>query len=98
MFVIKPAYLTRIAAASECLNPDLIEMNPFVLEYDRAIAQITRSFVYEMQSEALGGKLYFETLATQLAIHLLRRYCTYTAKLKRYERGLSHQQLRVVTD
>ena len=70
VFLIEPQYLTRIAATSECLNPDLIELNPFILGYDRALAQITRSFVYEMQNEALGGKLYFETLATQLAIHL----------------------------
>ena len=98
VFVIEPEYLTRTAAATECLNPDLIEVNPFVLGQDWIIEQITRSFIYEMQNEALGGRLYFETLATQLAIHLLRRYCTFSAKLKQYDKGLSHQQLKIVTD
>lgn len=98
VFLIEPEYLTRVAAATECLNPDLIELNPFVLGRDRAIEQITRSFVYEMQNEAIGGKLYTETLATQLSIHLLRHYCTFTAKLKQYDRGLSYQQLKIVTD
>ena len=98
VFLIEPEYLTRIAAAAECLNPDLIQLNPFVLARDRAIEQITRSFVYEMQNEAIGGRLYTETLATQLAIHLLRHYCTFSAKLKQYNAGLSYQQLKIVTD
>ena len=98
VYVIPPEYLTRTAAATECLNPDLIEVNPFVLGQDWIIEQITRSFIYEMQNEAIGGKLYFETLATQLSIHLLRRYCTFSAKLKLYDKGLSRQQLKIVTD
>ena len=98
VFLIEPAYLALTAAATECLNPDLIEVNPFVLRQDKAIEQITRSFTFEMQNEAIGGELYFQTLATQLAIHLLRRYCTFSAKLKRYDRGLSYQQLKTVID
>ena len=98
VFLVEPKYLTLTAAATECLNPDLIEVNPLVLGQDRAIEQITRSFAYEMQNEAIGNKLYLETLATQLAIHLLRRYCTIPAKLKQYNRGLSHRQLKIVID
>ena len=49
-----------------------------------------------MQNDALGGRLYSETLATQLAIHLLRNYCTFPAQLKHYDKGLSRQQLKAV--
>ena len=98
VFVIEPEYLNHIAAATEYLNPDLIELNPFVLRRDPIIEHIARSFIYEMQNEALGGKLYSETLTTQLAIHLLRHYCTFTASLRRYKKGLSYQQLKTVTD
>lgn len=95
-FIIEPDFLTRTAAQTECLNPDKIELNPVALGCDRKIEHIARCFLSEMQSEALGGRLYSETLATQLAIHLLRDYCTFSAQLKQYDKGLSRQQLKAV--
>ena len=96
VFLIKPDFLTRTASQTECLNPNRVELNPLVLGRDRKIEQITRSFLSEMQSDALGSRLYSETLATQLAIHLLRHYCTFPAQLKQYDKGLSHRQLEEI--
>ena len=96
IFIIEPEYLARTAAQTECLNPDQIELNPVALGRDPQIEYIARCFLAEMQSEALGGRLYSEILATQLAIHLLRDYCTFPAQLKHYDKGLSRQQLKAV--
>lgn len=96
VFIIEPDFLTRTAAQTECLNPDKIELNPVAIGRDPKIEQIARSFLSEMQQDGLGGRLYSETLATQLAIHLLREYCTFPAQLKQYEGGLSRSQLRTV--
>ncbi len=96
IFIIEPEYLTRTAAQTECLNPDQIELNPLTLGRDPQIKYIARCFLAEMQNDALGGRLYSETLATQFAIHLLRNYCTFPAQLKQYEGGLSGKQLKAL--
>lgn len=96
VIIIKPEYLTEIAVKVESLNPDCIELSPVVVGRDPTIEHIARAFLAEMQNKALGGKLYTETLATQLAIHLLRNYCTFPVKLKQYKKGLSQSQLQVV--
>lgn len=59
--------------------------------------RLATRFDTEMQNEALGGRLYSETLATQFAIHLLRNYCTFPAQLKQYQKGLSRQQLQTIS-
>ena len=96
IFLIEPEYLSRTAAQTECFNPDKIELHPVALGRDPQIEYIARCFLSEMQNDALGGRLYSETLATQLAIHLLRNYCTFPAQLKQYEGGLSGKQLKAV--
>lgn len=95
VFIIKPDFLSRTAAQTECLNPE-IELRPIVRDRDRQIEYIARSFLAEMQGKALGEKLYTESLATQFAIHLLRNYCTFAPQLKQYRGGLSSRQLKAV--
>lgn len=41
---------------------------------DPTIYQIGQAFLRELRTPAPGGKLYFEALATQLTVHLLRHY------------------------
>ena len=47
---------------------------------NQQINYIAKSFWQEMENQALGGRLYSETLATQLAINLLRDYCTFPVR------------------
>ena len=98
LFLVQPNFLTRVAEQTECLNPARIELRPIVIGRDPIIEQIARSFLGEMQTEGLGGRLYSETLATQLAIHLLRQYCAFDIKLKQYNGGLSPRKLQTVID
>ena len=98
LFLVQPNFLTRVAEQTECLNPARIELRPIVIGRDPIVEQIARSFLGEMQTEGLGGRLYSETLATQLAIHLLRQYCAFDIKLKQYNGGLSSRKLQNAID
>lgn len=94
----KPAYLQRIARETGCVNPDKVELRPILCDRDTHIEYIARSFLNEIQTEGLGGRLYSETLATQLTIHLLRNYNIFPIKLKQYQGGLSSQKLQASID
>ena len=97
-FLIKPDFLSRVARQTECLNPDKIELLPTLINRDPIVESIARSFLWEMQNEGLGERLYSEVLATQLGIHLLRNYCAFPTKLKQYSGGLSKQKLQKAID
>ena len=98
MFVLKPDFITHVAEESECLNPDRIELRPIACHRDPKIEHIARCFLEEMQTEGLGGRLYSEALANQLAIHLLRNYCTSQPKFREYKGGLSPKKLQAAID
>jgi AraC family transcriptional regulator len=55
-----------------------------------AVAAITR----EAQQKALGGALYVEAVATQLAVHLLRKYASVAFREPRDQGRLSPVQVR----
>ena len=95
---MKPGFLWDIAEQSECLNPDKIELTPILKNRDPLLGQIVGSFLREMYAEGLGGRLYSETLATQLAIHLLRNYSIFPLQLKQYSSGLSPSKLQIVIE
>ena len=98
IFIVKPDFLVQIAAESECLNPDKIELYPIIKASDSQLEYITHAFFHEIKTKALGGRIYSETLAIQFAIHLLRNYCIFPAKLKQYSGGLSSRKLQIVID
>ena len=98
VFCLEPAFLSRIARETECLNPDKIELKPILCGRDPHIEYIARSFLSEMQTDGLGGRLYSETLATQLGIQLLRNYSAFPIDLKQYDSGLSLRKLQTVID
>lgn len=98
MFALEPTFLHRTAEESECFNADRIELRPIACHKDSKIEHIARCFQEEMQSEGIGGRLYSETLATQLVIHLLRNYCTTKPKFQEYKGGLSPSRLQTVID
>jgi AraC family transcriptional regulator len=52
----------------------------------------------ELQQENLGGRLYIESLANVLAVHLLRQYAVAEPRLAIYEGGLSERQLLQVLE
>lgn len=97
-FTIPPDFLSQIAATTECLNPDKLELRSVPLDRDPQLESIASSFLCEMTTDGLGGRLYAESLTNLFGIHLLRHYCTTPATLRNYKGGLSDFQLKSAID
>jgi AraC family transcriptional regulator len=93
---LKPELLTRNAA--ELLAVDQVELLPQKPLYDPLILQIGLALKADLESHRPGGRLYAETMATALAVHLLRNYSSHNHKSVRYLGGLSATQLKLVID
>jgi AraC family transcriptional regulator len=65
---------------------------------DPVISQIGMALLAELDSEGLSGRLYAESLANVLAVHLLRHYTAADARAQKFTGGLSGPKLRAVTD
>ena len=98
MFIIEPAFLHHIAAETGCANSDKIELLDVTHNRDLQIEAIAQSFYQEMQQDSIGSRLYTESLANLLAIHMLRHYCVFKPVLKQYQGGLSQHSLQQVLD
>lgn len=98
IFILAPEFLRRIAAQTECLNPDQLQLRPILIDRDPQVEHIGRLFRDEMQTQGLGGQLYCESLANSLAIHILRNYCTDPPRLGDCGKGLSRDRLRHVLE
>ena len=65
---------------------------------DARIEDIARRLVGEIKGDALAGRLYAESLATELAVHLLRHYSTASKPTNGASRMLPRYKLQRVTD
>jgi AraC family transcriptional regulator len=95
---IHPKGVQQVAAETECLNPDKVELRSVLFSHDPQLAAIARSFHVEMNQAGIGGQLYSESLANILNIHLLRHYCTQTITLRTFKDGLSQHSLQQILD
>jgi AraC family transcriptional regulator len=95
-FIIAPLFLHQIALETECLNPDRVELLSFLGSHDPQIEMIARSMQAEIQQKQWGSRLYLDSLANLLAIHLLRYYTACPATFREYEGGLAAAKLRHV--
>jgi AraC family transcriptional regulator len=98
VLTIHPKALQQVAAETECLNPDKVELRSVLSDHDPQLEAIARSFHAEMTHTGIGGRLYSESLANLFNIHLLRNYCTQPLALRTHEGGLSQHSLRQVLD
>jgi AraC family transcriptional regulator len=64
--------------------------------HDPLVVQIGQALLAELEADAPGGRLYAESLANVLAVHLLRHYTTSGGDVRRFIGGLSGQRLRRV--
>ncbi len=91
---IDPSLVRR--AASESLKSGNFEVSERCTPSDDVISSIGMALLGELESEGLSGRLYAESLANVLAVHLLRHYTTGTGDVPRFSGGLSAQRLRQV--
>ena len=93
---LDPFIVARAAAEAGTSGGEIVERR---VARDPAVANVARALLAESQSgEALCGRLYAESLANVLAVHLLRNYAAAetTAAPARFSGGLSGPALRRV--
>jgi AraC family transcriptional regulator len=92
---IDPSVINR--AASESRLSSRFEIVERYLRRDPVISSIGWALLGELDSQGMSGRLYAESLANVLAVHLLRYYTTVDVQTERFIGGLSAANLRRVT-
>jgi AraC family transcriptional regulator len=95
---ISSRFIQSVAREALAINPDRLELLPEFRTRDPHIESIGMLLLSELQQENLGGRLYIESLANVLAVHLLRQYAVAEPRLAIYEGGLSERQLLQVLE
>ncbi len=93
---LEPSLVLR--AASESRTRGGVEVVERSSPSDPVISSIGMALLAELESEGLSGRLYAESLANVLAVHLLRHYTGSVAGAQRFTGGLSGKKLRQVMD
>jgi AraC family transcriptional regulator len=95
---IASRFIQSVAREALELNPDQLELMPEFRTRDRQIEAIGLMLLTELKQENLGGRLYIDSLANVLAVHLLRQYATAQPRFTVYEGGLPERQLLQVLE
>ncbi len=76
---LEPAFLDRVAKEVFDLEPGEYRLEAAMREQDPVVADIAGVLAREVVRGQAGGKLYAESLANILAVHLLRNYSSHAA-------------------
>jgi AraC family transcriptional regulator len=95
---IASRFIQTVAKEALAMNPDRLELLPEWRTRDPQIEAIGMMLLAELKQENLGGRLYIESLANVLAVHLLRQYAAAKPQLSIYDGGLPERQLLQVLD
>jgi AraC family transcriptional regulator len=90
---LHPELLKR-AAQALLVDPDRMELTNAFAVADPKIEYICKALLAELEQGAPGGRLFAETLAAALALHLLRTYAVFPAALPSLPDKLSRSELR----
>lgn len=95
---LKPSLLKQLS--QEAWGKDNIELIPQLNEFfDPLIVHMGLALKNAFESDALGSRLYADSMANALGIHLLSRYSTrQESTIKKYKGRLSKQQLKQVIE
>lgn len=95
---IASRFIQSVAREALAMNPDRLELLPEFRTRDPQIEAMGMLLFAELKQENLGGRLYIESLANVLAIHLLRQYSAVKPRLSIYEGGLPERQVLQVLE
>lgn len=93
---LDPSLVLRAAAEGAATASGSVEVIEKSSLHDPLVVGVGQALMAELESNALGGRLYAESLANVLAVHLLRHYTASGGDLRRFVGGLSGQRLRRV--
>jgi AraC family transcriptional regulator len=89
-------FLTKIGEQVTDIDSSHIKLQEKSAVRDPFIEQICLTLKRELEQGFIAGKLYAESAAQFLAVHLLREHCTFEHNVKEYSGGLSSNSLRRV--
>jgi len=92
---VDPWYLARLAGGDGAMAP--VELNSHFRTRDPLVEQLGRALLLELRFER-GGRLYAESLAQALAMHLLRDYAISGTSPRTHPGGLSRSRLQQALD
>jgi AraC family transcriptional regulator len=72
---LRPTFINAVAAEAG-VAPDRVEIVPAIGARDPRFEQVGMALLSELRSDGLGGRIYAESLATLLAVQLLRHQST----------------------
>ncbi len=91
-------WMQSVAATTLSSPSDRLTLLPTFQSQNEQIAAIATMLLAEMQHNQPGGALYLDSLATILAVQLLRHHSSTHPQLLNYAGGLSAYQLNQVLD
>jgi AraC family transcriptional regulator len=94
---IAPELIRNTAAAAGESRPERVKLRGNFGTRDPQIEQLGLSLLSELEAEGFGDRLYAESIASALAVHLLRRYSTAGATVGRTATMLPSFKLRRAT-
>jgi AraC family transcriptional regulator len=80
---LAPAFVQSVAGEEYALDPTRFEILENAGTPDPKLVALGKQLLAGLESEGSAGRMHAESLTTQLAIHLLRHYCTASASLKK---------------
>jgi len=93
---VDPKLITRTAC--ELNHIDNIELVPQWQIRDPLIENMGLALITELQSSGAESKLYADSMATALSMHLLSRYSSRKPQIRKYSDGLPNYKLKEVID
>jgi len=96
VMLLDPSLVLRAARESRMRPSSKVEVIESCAPNDPVIKSVGMALLAELESERLGGRLYAESLANVLAVHLLRHYTTSVQQDQRLVGGMSGRKLQLV--
>ncbi|MEO0378347.1 MAG: AraC family transcriptional regulator [Cyanobacteria bacterium P01_A01_bin.17] len=97
-FVIEPSHLQQVAAETECLDPSSVELRNVTFEIDAQLDFLAKCCRQEVLNREIGDRIYTDSLANIISLHLLRNYCTHKPLIREYAKGMGNKRLRNVLE
>ncbi|MDQ3062042.1 MAG: AraC family transcriptional regulator [Acidobacteriota bacterium] len=96
MFDLEPEFIER--AAGEAFRGSEVEIREESNIRDSFITQLGGALYSEFRSPSAVGRIYIESLAVTLAVHLLRGYSVPAQNVREFSGGLSGAKLRLAIE
>lgn len=93
---LEPSLVLRAAESESRSRRPAVEVVERCVSSDPVISGVGMALMAELESEGLSGRLYAESLANVLAVHLLRHYTTAGDSPQKFSGGLPGNKLRQV--